>query len=881
MPHPPKLPLRFFRWYCHRDLRDGIEGDLVELYRERLKESSKRKADWHFVWDVLLLFRPGIIRNMEVHQPKPNYGMYRSYFKIGWRNLLRDKGYSIINIGGLALGMTVALLIGLWVYDELSFNKSHENYEDLALFWGGGVNPDTKEIDGMVFVEYPVGEILRSDYPQHFKYVSKSFRTGDCIVSTEDSHFSRRGLFVEEDFLPMISLKMLKGSYQSLEDPNSVVISETAAKAFFGDEEPLNQPLKIENLLEVKVTGVYEDIPQNSSYSEFQLFFPWQLILSYRPWIKEMNNDWTRQFVNIQVQLQPNTSMEAANAAIHDIYAKNVPADYFAVIAKNQPFAQLVPMSTWHLYSEFENGKPAGGRITYVWLFGIVGALVLLVACINFINLSTARSEKRAREVGVRKAMGSYQGQLVTQFLSESMMTVLLAFGTAMLLLVLTIKPFNALADKAISLPFDHPEFWGTALSFILLTVLLAGLYPAFYLSSFQPAKVLKGAINMGRFAALPRKVLVVAQFSVSVILVLGTLIIHKQLQYARNRPIGYDLESLVSMDLSDPGLKEKTDVIKTELLQTGVVSEVASSSSRLTGVNAFGGAFDWPGKDPTRNMEVIFFNVSPEFGKTVGWEIVSGRDFSTDLATDTKNAIIINEAAARQMGLENPVGNELSNLNEFGRPLWSKTIIGVVGDIIIESPYQAVRPTIYYFNEKASNVLHVKLDPQVSAHEALPKIEAALQAISPSAVFDFLFVDEEFGNKFNQEVRLGKLSSIFATLAIFISCLGLFGLASFVAEQRKKEIGIRKVMGASVSNLWQMLSSDFVVLVIYACLVAVPIGYYLMSRWLQRYEYHTEIPLWLILATCLGAIGITLLTVSYQSIKSALVNPVKSLRSE
>ena len=881
MPHPPSLPLRFFRWYCHPRVQDYVEGDLMEVYERRVKTLGKRNADWRFAVDVLLLFRPGIVRKMEMYHPQTNYSMYRSYFKIGWRNLLRDKGYSIINIGGLALGMTIAMLIGIWVYDELSFNKSHQNYKDIALFWGGGINPESKEIEGMVFVQYPVGDVLRHNYPQHFKYVSKSFRTGDCAVSIGDDHFRRRGLYVEEDFLSMLSPSMAKGSYQSLVDPNSVVISASAAKAFFGDKDPMNQTLRLENQLDLTVTGVFEDLPQNSSYSEFQLFLPWKLLLVDRPWINGMENNWTQQFVNVHVQLQPNTTLEAANAAIHDLYAKYVPADYYAVIEKNQPFAQLIPMSTWHLYSEFKNGKPAGGRITYVWLFGIVGALVLLVACINFINLSTARSEKRAREVGVRKTMGSYQGQLVTQFLSESMMTVLLAFGAAILLLILTIQPFNALADKAISLPFSQPGFWGISLVFVLLTLLLAGLYPAFYLSSFQPVRVLKGAVNIGRFAALPRKVLVVAQFTVSVILVLGTLIIHKQLQFARNRPVGYELESLISMHLSDPGLIGKVDVIRTELLQTGVVSEVATSSSRLTGVNAFGGAFDWHGKDPSRNMEVIFFNVSPEFGKTVGWEIVSGRDFSADLPTDTKDAIIINEAAARQMGLEDPVGNELTNLNEFGSPIWSKTIIGVVGDIIIESPYQAVRPTIYYFNEKASNVLHIKMDPQVSAHEALPKIEAALHKISPSAFFDFLFVDEEFGDKFNQEVRLGKLSSIFATLAIFISCLGLFGLASFVAEQRKKEIGIRKVMGASVSNLWQMLSSDFVVLVIYACAVAIPIGYYLMNRWLQRYEYHTEIPLWLILATCLGAIGITLFTVSYQSIKSALVNPVKSLRSE
>ncbi len=880
-PIPPRFFLHFFRWFCHPKLADHIEGDLLEVYGERLSRIGKRKADIKFVIDVFLLFRPGIIRPREGYQQLNTYGMYKSYFKIGWRNLVRNKGYSFINIGGLAMGMTVAIMIGLWLYDELSFNKFHKNYQEIAQFWGGGINPETKEIEGMVFVEYPIGEVLRNNYPQYFKYVSKSFRTGDCTVSSDDKHFRRRGLFVEEDFLTMLSLKMEKGSYQSLNDPNAVIISSSAAKAFFGDEEPLNQTLRLENLLDVTVTGVYEDIPHNSSFSEFQLFFPWPLLLSYRPWIKEFETNWSRQFVNIYIQLQPGTTMEAANAAIHNLYAKNIPQDYYVAIEKNQPFAQLIPMNTWHLYSEFENGKPAGGRITYVWLFGIVGGLVLLVACINFINLSTARSEKRAREVGVRKTMGSYQRQLVIQFLSESLMTVLLAFGSAMVLMTLLLNPFNVLADKAIVLPFNNPMFWGIALVYILLIVLMAGLYPAFYLSSFQPVKVLKGVVHTGRLAALPRKVLVVVQFTVSVVLIMGTLIIHKQLQYARNRPVGYDLESLISFRMSDPGYIGKVDVIRTELLKTGVVSEVATSSSHLTGINAFGGAFEWQGKDPNRNLQVVFSNVSPDFGNTLGWEVVSGRDFSRDLATDTKDAIIINEAAVKQMGLDNPIGNELTNVNEFGHPIWTKTIIGVVQDIIVESPYDPVKPTIYYFNEKASNMLHIRIKPEVSPNIALPKIEETLGKIVPTALFDYMFVDEEYGQKFSQEKRLGELSGIFAALAIFISCLGLFGLTSFVVEQRKKEIGVRKVFGATVSNLWQMLSSDFIVLVIYSYFIAIPVGYYLMYNWLQKYEYRTEISWWLILVTCLSAILITLLTVSYQSIKAALMNPVRSLRSE
>jgi predicted permease len=878
---PPKFFLRFFRWYCDPRLADHIEGDLIEVYGKRVQKNGKRNADIRFVIDVLLLFRPNIIRPVEGYKNLNNYGMYKSYFKIGWRNLLKNKGYSVINIGGLAIGMTVAVLIGLWIYDELSFNKYHKNYEDIAQVWGGDTDLETMTIEGSFFVQYPVGEVLRNNHPQYFKRVSKAYRIGDCTVSTEDKKFKRRGLFVEEDVLEMLSLKMLKGSYQSLNGPHSVILSKSTAEAIFGDEDPMNQTLRLDNRLEVTVTGVYEDIPRNSSFSEIQVFFPWPLLLSYREWMKGSETDWDNHFVNVYVQLHPNTTMEAANAAIHDLYNKNVPEDFYATMEKSQPFVQLIPMSTWHLYSEFKNGKPAGGRITYVWLFGIVGVFVLLLACINFINLSTARSEKRAREVGVRKVVGSGKGQLIAQFLSESWMVVILAFAIAVLLLVLLQTPFNDLADKDIALPFDNPVFWSIAIAFIVLTGFVAGLYPAFYLSSFQPVKVLKGVLRIGRVASLPRKVLVVVQFTVSVVLIMGTLIVYQQIQYARNRPIGYDRESLISLEMSDPNYKGKQEVIRTELFNTGVVSEVATSSSPLTVIWEIYGGYTWEGKDPNVDANFVRCNVSPDFGKTVGWEIIAGRDFSGDFATDTTDAIIINEAAVKYMGLKNPVGQELTDVDEFGRPQWSKTIIGVVKDMIMASPYEPVMQTLYFINDNASNVLHIKMNPAVSAHAALPKIEATLEKIVPTALFDYQFVDEEYGRKFSQEERIGKLSGVFAVLAIFISCIGLFGLASFVAEQRTKEIGIRKVLGATISNLWQMLSKDFIVLVIISCAIAIPISYYLMSNWLQKYEYRTGISWWIFVVTSLAALVITLLTVSYQAVKAAMMKPVNSLRSE
>lgn len=853
----------------------------MELYNERIQESGKRKADAKFVIDVLLLFRPGIIGRSKEHKNINQYAMFRSYFKIGWRRLIRNKGYSFINISGLALGMTVAIFIGLWIYDELSFNKYHRNYNEIAQAWSGETDPESSSTRGGYSVQYPMGAVLKNDYQHYFRHVLMAWWVGAHTLSTTENKFNKKGEFIEGGAIEMLSLKMLKGNYESLGKPNSIILSKSAALSIFGNEDPMNKRLRIDSRIDVEVTGVYNDIPGNNRFSEVEFFSPWALWVSSNDWIKQKVDDWDNRPFNIYVQLQPNITMENANAVIRDLYYKNMPKDLLKTMEKHKPFVQLVPMSTWHLYSEFKNGRPAGGRIMFVWLFGIIGVFVLLLACINFINLTTARSVKLSREVGVRKAIGSGKRQLISQFLSESFMVVMFAFTISGLLLVLFRNWFNELADKNISLPFGNPVFWIMAIIFIVFTGLVAGIYPAFYLSSFQPVKVLKGVLGLGRFASMPRKVLVVVQFTVSVVLIIATAIVYQQIQFAQNRPIGYNREGLLTVEMNDPGYEGKLDVLRTELLSKGVVSEMSASSAPLTAVWNVTSGYNWMGKDPNLDAEFAICNVTHDFGKTVGWEFVGGRDFSREYATDSANAIIINETAAKYMGLKDPVGKELVDVNEFGVPKWTKKIIGVVKDLVMESPYDPVRQTIFYFNQAAPGQLHIRINPAVSASVALPKIKEALGKVVPSAFFDYKFVDEEYGRKFSQEVRIGKLSGIFSILAIFISCMGLFGLASFIAEQRTKEIGIRKVLGATVSSLWQMLSKDFVVLVITSCFIAVPIGYYLMSSWLQKYEYRTEISWWIFLLTCVVAVVITILTVSYQSIKAAMMNPVKSLRSE
>lgn len=877
---PPKYFLRFFRWFAHPKLRDYIEGDLIEEYRERLRSSRKRSADRQFIIDVLLLFRPGIVRPFDLNANPTSYIMYKSYFRIAWRNLLRSKGYSFINISGLAIGMTVSLFIGLWIHDELSYNKYHRNYASIAQVFACETNTTTAGIECGQAVQMPLGLTLRDNFSQYFKRVLISSGVGDYSLITGDKKVNKTGLFIERGAIDMLSLRMLEGSAGSLDNPNAVILSESAAKALFGREDPMNKTLTIHGRMEASVTGIYEDMPANNRFAEVEFFAAWDLWSSANDWIQGKETDWDNRPFNYYVELQPHASVESVNKAIRNLYAQHVPADFYKTMERFKPYPQLVPMSKWHLFSEFENGEPAGGRITYVWLFGTVGVFVLILACINFVNLSTARSERRAREVGVRKAMGSARGHLVSQFMSESFVVVLIAFVLSIGLLCALRPVFNELSDKSIPLPFDNGVFWMVAAAFLILTGFLAGVYPAFYLSAFQPVHVLKGKILSGRMTALPRKVMVVVQFTVSVVLAISTLVVYQQIEFAQNRPIGYDRAGLISMDLNQ-SFQGKIDALQNELMRSGVVAQTATSSSPVTAIWNSTSGYTWPGKDPNFDATFAICNVTGNFGTTVGWKIVAGRDFSRSHSTDSLQAIIVNEAAVDYMGVKDPVGQEFVDVDEVGKRKWSRTIVGVVKNLVMESPYNPVRPTLYFYDEEALNVLNVRIEPSVSTGLALQRIETVVNKVVPDAVFAYDFADEAYSRKFGQEQRIGKLSAIFAVLAMLICCLGLFGLASYVAEQRTKEIGIRKVVGASVVSLWKMLSTDFVLLVLISCVIALPISYYLMNDWLLQFEYRTEIPAWILLGTCLAAATITLLTVSFQSIKAARANPVESLRTE
>ncbi|HEY8958608.1 ABC transporter permease [Chitinophaga sp.] len=794
--------------------------------------------------------------------------MLRSHARIAWRNLLKNKTFSFINIVGLSTGMAVALLIGLWIHDELTFSKNHENYDRIVAVM------QHQTFNGVKGTQtanpYLLGEEIRSKYGSDFKYVIMCSWPYKHVLAYNNNAISQTGNFFEPDFPEMLTLKMLKGTRAGLKDPASVMLSASTAKALFGDADPLDKLVKMDNRTMVKVTGVYEDLPYNSAFRELAFMAPWELFLQREPWIKEMENPWRSNFTQTYAQLADHADLEKVSAKIKDVKLHKVRAEDAAF----KPEVFLHPMSKWHLYADWKNGKNIGGRIQFVWLFGIIGVFVLLLACINFMNLSTARSEKRAKEVGIRKAIGSFRSQLLTQFFSESLLLALIGFIGALVLVQLGLPVFNEMADKKVSLPVASPVFWLAAFAVMLFTGLVAGSYPALYLSSFEPVKVLKGTFRAGRYAAIPRKALVVIQFTVSVILIIGTMVVFRQIHFAKNRPTAYSKEGLIVIPVSTGAMKDNFEVIRNELVASGAVTEMAYSSSLLTEINAVNNGYTWRGMQPGAQGNFGAITVTHDFGKTINWQILSGRDFSRDFPSDS-SAMILNESAVKFMGLKDPVG-EIVKVD--GKPF---NVIGVIKDIVMESPYQPVFRTVFTLNYNAANVIDVRINPAKTTADALSRIENVFRKYNPGVPFVYSFVDNDYAVKFDAEQRIGKLSSFFAVLAIFISCLGLFGMASFMAEQRVKEMGVRKVLGASVFNLWRLMTKDFILLVFIALLIAVPLAYYFMNNWLQRYEYRTSISWWIIAATAGGAVLIALLTVSFQSIKAAMMNPVKSLRSE
>jgi ABC-type antimicrobial peptide transport system permease subunit len=792
--------------------------------------------------------------------------MIKNYLKIALRNLVRNKVYSFINIGGLAVGMAVAMLIGLWIYDELSFNHYHQDYQNIALIqknrnYNGTINTDESNC-------IPLGEKLRESYGNDFEEVVVSSFGMERNLKYKETSIIKRGYFMEKGGEKILDLKIIEGKPTFPLDPSSILISKTVAKSLFGKENPLEKVITIDNGLNFKVIGVYQDLPKNSTFRSVNFYASFDAFAQIEDWVRNSKDSWEENSFPIYVKTAKNVNMGAVSEKI-----KNVVFQVTKDESKPQLF--LYAMADWHLYPDFINGKMVGSGVENIWIFGLVGIFVFLLASINFMNLSTARSEKRAKEIGIRKTSGSNRNQLILQFYIETLLTVFLASFLSILLAQLTLPFFNEIAEKQLDIPWLSPVFGSLFLAFIFLNSFLSGSYPALFLSSLNPIKVLKGKLVSGNKETFSRKGLVVFQFSISVVLITSTIVIFRQIQYAQNRPLGYDTEGLIQISKrSSPNLSGHYFAMRQDLLNTGAVVEMAEMNSPIYGNWHNNSGLTWRGQAPSQTADFGQVHVTPEFGKTVNWEILKGRDFSRLFSTDS-SAIILNETAAKLIGFSEPIDEIIKTENKDFH------IIGVTKDIVMDSPFGGVKPTVFMMINANAPFITIKLKPELSASSSLAKVEEVLKKYDSEGNFNIKFADYQFNDKFWREKRMANLSISLSFIAIFISCLGIFGLSAFVAEQRVKEIGIRKILGASVPQLWALLSKGFVFLVIISLFIATPIAYYFMSDWLQKYTYRTEISWWIFAVSGLGALAITLLTVSWQSIKAALMNPVKSLRSE
>ena len=788
--------------------------------------------------------------------------MLKNYFKTAWRNLLQNKTFSLINIFGLALGMTCSLVIMLWLNDEMKKDKFHQNGKRLYRvmenqFYSGNVS---------TFDATPgiLAENIVKDIPD-IQMASQMLWEEEPLFTVDNTYDKEKGRYVEKDFLRMFSFKLTKGDpVTALARPDAVVISKKLADKYFKGLDPVGKMIRIDNTDNVMVTGVLDEIPKSSSLT-------FDFLMSFEQWRKK--NDWAKDWGNngprCYVMLAPNTSVDKVNAKIKNyIKTKNKESNV-------NLFLQNYGES--YLYSDWENGKQNGGRIEYVKIFSIVGIIILVIACINFMNLATARSLRRAREIGVRKVVGAGKRQLIGQFIGESLFVSFLAICISLVIVMLLLPSFNTLTEKHLSLDFTDPSFLLLLLGLVLVTGIISGSYPALFMSSLKPIIVLKGLLKFKPGATYFRKALVVFQFALSIILILGMIVIYRQIDFIHNKNLGFAKEDLLYMPLEGE-LQKTYPTFKEQLLKQPGIKYVSSAQSNPLEVGSSTSGVRWPGKDTTK---LILFSSNPityDYIKTMGIQLVEGRDFSTEYGLDTMN-YLVNEAAAKKIGYKDPVGKELTMWGDKGM------IVGLMKDYHHNSLHVPIEPLILRLHKMSwggnywGNVI-VRTE-KGKTKQAIASMEKLYKQFNPGFPFKYYFTDDEIANRYKAEYTVSKLSRYFAFLAIFISCLGLFGLVTFTAEQKTKEIGIRKVLGASVTGIVGMLSKDFLTLVVIAAVIAFPVAWLAMHRWLNDFAYRVNIGWWVFVIAGVIALLIALLTISFQSIKAAIANPVKSLRTE
>jgi putative ABC transport system permease protein len=785
--------------------------------------------------------------------------MLRNYIKAAFRNLWKNKGYSFLNIGGLAIGMACAGLIFLWVEDELTFNHYFSNRDNLYKV------KDRQTYDGNTFTfdatPGPLSAGIKTEIPG-IKNTARTTWGNSVVFSLKDKPIYEEGLYVDPPFLTMFQLQFTQGNAKTaFTQLHSLVISETMANKFFGTGNIIGKTLKVDNKEDYAITGVFKDLPKNVTFS-FEWLANFKIYEDQNKWLQGWGSNAVRTFV----ETQPEADIASINKILYG-YVQTKQSEAAARMS-------IYPMNRWRMYDSFENGKEVPGQIKFVKLFNVIAWIILIIACINFMNLSTARSEQRAKEVGVRKVMGAGKRKLIGQFLGESIFTSMVALLLAVGIMYISLPAFNLLVEKQLSIDIFNPLHIGSLLSIALICGVIAGSYPAFYLSSFNPIYVFKGIkIKAGGSAGMIRKGLVVIQFTISVILIISTIVIYLQIFHIKDRDLGYNKNNLVFMYMQGK-MKNNYTVIKNDLLATGFIENTALSNSPILYLYSNTGDFSWEGKDPSKSVLITIEGVSQEYMSTMGLHMKEGREFYPEFKTDS-TSVIINETLAGIINKKPLVGSIISGNGA------KYTVVGVVKDFVYGDMYAPPAPLMLLADTSNCNILTVRFKPGVQLPAALAKIESVIKNDNPGYPFDYNFVDLEFRKLFKTETLIGQLAEVFSILAIFISCLGLFGLAAYTAEKRSKEIGIRKILGASVQGIAGLLSKEFLLLVAFSCLIAFPIAWWLMHNWLEGYKYRIQISWWIFIGAGLLAVFIALFTVSFQAIRAAIANPVNSLRAE
>ena len=779
----------------------------------------------------------------------------KNYIKIAFRNFKRHKSSFFINIVGLSIGIACSILIMLWVVDELRYDKfhadinqvyqvmEHQNYSDRI-----GTTISTPGI---------LAPALKEEIPD-IEYASTYTWQVNFLFTKGDKSWKERGIYARPDIFKILTIPLISGNIDKLlESPRSVVISEELAAKYFEGAQAVGESITINGDELHTVTGIFHKLPENSTI-QFDYVLPFKDWLAYNEW----GTTWGSNGPRTIVKLVNNVDVSELNIKIRDF-----------IRAKEDSNVDLFvyPFADRYLYGSFENGQLMGGRIEYVRLFSIVAMFILLIACINFINLSTAKASLRAKEIGVRKSIGASRGSLISQFISESMIITFFSLILSMIMVQLVMPVFNNLTDKSIVIDYTHPLFLSGLLVTALLTGLLAGGYPAFYLSSFEAIKTLKGRITSKSGELFARKGLVVFQFTMSVILIISSLVVYRQIQYVQTRNLGYDKENLVRFALEGDA-RSGWDAFKNQMASIPGVQNISRSNSSFLGRSSTTSGLNWPNKDPA--TQILFENISSDHGliETLGFELLDGRTFSEEFGADTAR-IIINQKAAKVMNLENPVGEYIT--------LWGDQvqIIGLVKDFHFRSLRSEISPLFFRLTD--SGYWAYARTQSDNIQRTLNEMEEVYKTFNPIYPFDYKFRDQEYETLYRSEQRIGGFAKYFSIFAVIISCLGLFGLSAFTAERRAKEIGVRKVLGASVQNLVLLLTKDFTKLVVAAILIAIPFSWWMMNLWLSDFAYQIQLQWWMFMLAAVLALLVSWLTVSWQSIKAALANPVDSLSSE